>query len=1105
MKFTHLHSVLQYNSLCRLLCLMLFAYSSGYAQLNDFELDIAVTNESCNGNGTLTFTAQNTTPGANILYTGYLNPDMGTPVFSSPNNFVAGLGAGTYTIIALQTLGSESNTVEKQVTIQNIIPPELTYELVSAANSCGGGGQLTVNVLTGTATLYEIISGPVIVSPQTSNIFTGLTDGFYNIRVYDQCNQGIVTSYNVVLNPSPPVVSAPIFEDVLSGTDCTSVTITNTISYPPGTVISYPLTVVYTVHPGDGSADIVTTQTFTSGAPSLFEFTHDFTLVPGQPSTYDLVVTNGCNMQFTNTGMATTPTPSLSGTKVPIPCGKYYLSLTAVNYMPPYTLSFTSPPAGFNPVLFNDGHPGPFTDGGLSYGGENNPVPEGTYNVTLTDACGRTAQTSVIIIYEVPEPSVSGRNNGCFSDLGKIVISVPDRKIVFAEIIGAPAAYTQPLPFNVTALINATGILVINNLPLGTYTIHFIDECGQNYIKDVVVPPFTELDFTGSVVADCTIGIGGVHISSSNGKLTAMNITAAPAAFDGILPLDVSNLIDSSGNFYMDNLPQGTYTFSGTDICGIHRTLSLTVVGYVPSAGIPFAFLPHCNSFDIEMSDADTSGMSPTYWLQKENPDVPGQWMHPDTAVAYPEGTTPTDTNSVSLVNNLPNYNFSYSGTFRIIKSFESVGSGKAVKICLEALGDTFVYQYDVTINEIYTLSCLSSPNNVYVEATGLAPLTYSITEKDGLPFVVNNGTNNIFSGLDPAVYVFRVDNSCGEFQTATRDINLLPNLVAANTPDDQMMCIEPAESGFQEFDLSQLNAQILGNQSQEVYTISYYLTNADAENAVNPLPYLYTNTSNPQIIYARLEHNYIHVCHGIVSFGLKVSENPDVHMDEEAFICSNGGSAILSADPGYDSYTWSTGQNTPSITVFEPGVYTVTIGRVYGTAPPCTVDVAVLVSPSGPADAIAIETEDWTDDDNKITVITTGGEGNFEYSLDDIVYQESPVFDNLETGIYTVYIRDKAHCSTVMNTVLLLNYPKFFTPNGDGSHETWMIKYSWLEPDMLTYIYDRFGKLITSFSPHSGGWDGTFHGQPLPSTDYWFVVKRQNGEIHKGHFSLIR
>ena len=107
--------------------------------------------------------------------------------------------------------------------------------------------------------------------------------------------------------------------------------------------------------------------------------------------------------------------------------------------------------------------------------------------------------------------------------------------------------------------------------------------------------------------------------------------------------------------------------------------------------------------------------------------------------------------------------------------------------------------------------------------------------------------------------------------------------------------------------------------------------------------------------------------------------------------------------------------------------------------------------------------------------------------------------------GRHFVYVRDKNGCGIAKDEVYLLTYPKFFTPNGDGENETWRIKFAHAEPDMDVHIYDRYGKLITSFKGSSPGWDGTMNGYKLPSTDYWFVVKRQDGKEFKGHFSMIR
>ena len=93
---------------------------------------------------------------------------------------------------------------------------------------------------------------------------------------------------------------------------------------------------------------------------------------------------------------------------------------------------------------------------------------------------------------------------------------------------------------------------------------------------------------------------------------------------------------------------------------------------------------------------------------------------------------------------------------------------------------------------------------------------------------------------------------------------------------------------------------------------------------------------------------------------------------------------------------------------------------------------------------------------------------------------------------------------------ITVLNYPKFFTPNNDGYNDTWNIWTLKEQPESKIYIFDRQGKLLKQLSPNGEGWDGTFNGQPLPSTDYWFraeFIEPNTGlqKEAKGHFSLKR
>lgn len=151
--------------------------------------------------------------------------------------------------------------------------------------------------------------------------------------------------------------------------------------------------------------------------------------------------------------------------------------------------------------------------------------------------------------------------------------------------------------------------------------------------------------------------------------------------------------------------------------------------------------------------------------------------------------------------------------------------------------------------------------------------------------------------------------------------------------------------------------------------------------------------------------------------------------------------------------------------------------------------------------------------DDNTLIVLVNGGTGPYLFSIDNLPFQTSNVFTGLTPGIHTVTITDVNNCTDVTKRVTVLGFPKYFTPNGDGINDFWNIHYFDLQPNAKIYVYDRFGKLLTQLTPQSKGWDGTYNGKLMPSTDYWFLVEfkdyNEKGEwvwqTFRSHFSMLR
>ncbi len=105
----------------------------------------------------------------------------------------------------------------------------------------------------------------------------------------------------------------------------------------------------------------------------------------------------------------------------------------------------------------------------------------------------------------------------------------------------------------------------------------------------------------------------------------------------------------------------------------------------------------------------------------------------------------------------------------------------------------------------------------------------------------------------------------------------------------------------------------------------------------------------------------------------------------------------------------------------------------------------------------------------------------------------------------YVITISTEEGCTTLytLETPLYdIVIPEYFNP----SNGNWQVENLNRFPNSSVKIYDRFGKVIAIQESDTEGWDGTYNGTPMPSTDYWYLInvpeiRRQ----FKGHFTLIR
>ena len=206
-----------------------------------------------------------------------------------------------------------------------------------------------------------------------------------------------------------------------------------------------------------------------------------------------------------------------------------------------------------------------------------------------------------------------------------------------------------------------------------------------------------------------------------------------------------------------------------------------------------------------------------------------------------------------------------------------------------------------------------------------------------------------------------------------------------------------------------------------------------------------------------------------------------------------------LDADVPNMTYLWSTGAITQTIDVIDKGDYTVAVTSL---APAnCTSKKTINVVENNKPEIKNVAVDETT-----VTIELVQNESYFEFSIDGINYQSSNVFTNAPSGLQTAYVREVNLCSIDQKTFIVIIVPKFFTPNNDGHNDIWEVKGLINYPLGEVAVFDRYGKLITFLNSYNHSWDGTLNKNPLPASDYWYVLKLDpNSPELKGHFSLKR
>lgn len=337
--------------------------------------------------------------------------------------------------------------------------------------------------------------------------------------------------------------------------------------------------------------------------------------------------------------------------------------------------------------------------------------------------------------------------------------------------------------------------------------------------------------------------------------------------------------------------------------------------------------------------------------------------------------------------------------------------------------------------------------------------------------------------------------------------------VVFSPVPTSNSITSDASCSGLATYNLEQKDAEALGTQDPNSFVVSYYLSLGDANNGNNVLAKQHETIPGTQTIFVRISSVNNPDCFDVSErFDLINLETPVLNFPAEAYLCEDGGSVFIGdliPSANY-TYSWDTGQDTAGITVSTPGVYTLTATNSQSGVS-CENSKNITVVESKAPQILDIEIVDLQS--NNTVSILASDDGIWEYRLDDSDYQADNKFLNVAPGMHTVTVNDPKGCGEVSEEIVVVGFPKFFSPNLDGRHDEWHIAGINNLQEPKVYIYDRYGKLVKFLgSNDTQGWDGTFNGAALPATDYWFKLtytdasgQEKTAKYINNHFSLKR
>uniref|UniRef100_UPI00262CE459 T9SS type B sorting domain-containing protein n=1 Tax=uncultured Maribacter sp. TaxID=431308 RepID=UPI00262CE459 len=1021
-------------------------------------------------NATITIDPTAITGGSSnyVRYEFFNNLDLVNPVQSGTNNVYTetNLAGGNYTINVYDDNGCIGTTTATIVAFDELLNATVTPTLIVCS-----GTDVTVNATgsitnsTANAANYEFreITNPASTFT-SSNVFTGLSIGVHIFEARNITTGCIIQTQYIVEDPNTFTPTVTTINNVIcNGTTSGQVTLEITDAVYTGT---FNWEIFDTNNTPTNNADDISITTGTGMAANTI-------------STPIALAAGNYRVSF---AQATNPGCT----------SERFFSITEPEVIVPNASEEANPTCSDDQgsILVNPtGGIGPFTitlSNGTGYSSTQTNVSAflfegltgGTYDITITDTVGCSMPFTSEIILETPEAiDVNAAQIGltCYNEnTASITANVAARTFPLAPVYQYQLNVYDATGTTITQTSVAQNSATFNNLSAGTYSITVTDDFGcsdETPLEVISNPTEVSAQLIRTQALTCEDGVelelsatGGL---SGNYEYSTDNITFIPMVGNSV-NLPVTGVLGA-----------GTYQYYVRDADNSCAAVLSNAIGEDPIETLILhldttAALINCNGDNTAIIFATAEGGLGNYMYELYS-NYNGTTLDPADLLVGPQ----TQGEFSGLV----------AGTYYVnVTSDDCTAEPQRVEIT----EPTPLVVLDP--NNFTNVTCNGeNDGTITVELQGgVGPYQYAISPN--LSQFVNDNT---FTDLEPGDYTVlaKDENGCPvELYYTISEPIVLGVEIDTITPET---CLNDADGG--------ITINVLGGTAPYRTAIN---SNSEVDFVQDRLDFTNLASGN-YLIFVRDAND--------CETNIVVDVNPGVNLNativpvyectgdvpnnyvnitlEDSTVLGDILYAIDSTDP-------SDMQLNPDFRNSTPGMHYIAIAHANG----CVQTFDFEIEDFEPL-ALSLEQRNL----NEITAIATGGKEEFTFLFGDRDNGTDNTLRITETGTYTVTVIDANGCessASIYMEFIDIEIPNFFTPDGDNQNDTWAPKNQEAFPEILTIIFDRYGREVYRLGLNDDPWDGLYNQTELPTGDYWYVIKLRGEEDDRefvGHFTLYR